>query len=116
MKALVYSSDGRRYAVASQNEVSICDADSSQELQRLPLTGVIDIKFSPKGTWIATWERYVKPTVEGTQHKNMRLWDIATGEEVASFSQKSQEGWCAPNQHYINLIEPISFTPRYPAG
>ncbi|PLW34016.1 hypothetical protein PCASD_22333 [Puccinia coronata f. sp. avenae] len=93
VKALVYSSDGRRYAVASQNEVSICDADSSQELQRLPLTGVIDIKFSPKGTWIATWERYVKPTVEGTQNKNMRLWDIATGEEVASFSQKSQEGW-----------------------
>jgi translation initiation factor 2A len=40
------------------SRVSICDADSSQELQRLPLTGVIDIKFSPKGTWIATWERY----------------------------------------------------------
>jgi hypothetical protein len=35
----------------------------------------------------------VKPTVEGAQHKNMRLWDITTGEEVASFSQKSQEGW-----------------------
>ncbi|KAA1106833.1 hypothetical protein PGTUg99_013885 [Puccinia graminis f. sp. tritici] len=92
-KALVYSSDGRRYAVASQNDVVICDAESSQELRRLPLPGVIDIKFSPKGTWIGTWERYVKPTVEGAQHKNMRLWDITTGEEVASFSQKSQEGW-----------------------
>jgi len=93
VKALVYSSDGRRYAVASPNDVSICDAESGQELRRLPLTGVVDTRFSPKGTWIATWERYVKPSVEGTQHKNMRLWDVTTGNEVASFSQKSQEGW-----------------------
>ncbi|OAV98889.1 hypothetical protein PTTG_09934 [Puccinia triticina 1-1 BBBD Race 1] len=93
VKALVYSSDGRRYAVASPSDVVVCDAESSQELRRLPLAGVIDIKFSPKGTWIGTWERYVKPTVEGAQHKNMRIWDITTGEEVASFSQKSQEGW-----------------------
>ncbi|KAI9621483.1 hypothetical protein KEM48_007718 [Puccinia striiformis f. sp. tritici PST-130] len=93
VKALVYSSDGRRYAVASPNDVVVHDAESSQELQRFPLPGVMAIKFSPQGTWIGTWERYVKPVEEGAQHKNLRLWDITTGEEVASFSQKSQEGW-----------------------
>ncbi|KAI9611982.1 hypothetical protein H4Q26_008072 [Puccinia striiformis f. sp. tritici PST-130] len=91
VKALVYSSDGRRYAVASPNDVVVHDAESSQELQRFPLPGVMAIKFSPQGTWIGTWERYVKPVEEGAQHKNLRLWDITTGEEVASFSQNHKK-------------------------
>lgn len=30
---------------------------------------------------------------DGAQHKNLRVWSVSSGEEVASFSQKSQEGW-----------------------
>lgn len=93
VKAFLYSSDGGRYAISSQNDVLVYDAETGQELRRLPVPGVIDIAFSPRGTSISTWERYVKPTTEGAQHKNMRVWDVETGQEIASFSQKSQEGW-----------------------
>jgi translation initiation factor 2A len=30
---------------------------------------------------------------DGSMHKNLRVWQTSTGQEVASFSQKSQEGW-----------------------
>jgi translation initiation factor 2A len=30
---------------------------------------------------------------DGAQHKNLRVWSVATGEEVTSFTQKAQEGW-----------------------
>lgn len=35
----------------------------------------------------------VKPTDETTQHKNHRVWRVATGEEVISFVQKSLDNW-----------------------
>jgi len=38
----------------------------------------------------------IRPAVkleDGTQNKNLRVWSISTGEEVVSFTQKSQEGW-----------------------
>lgn len=35
----------------------------------------------------------VKPADETTQHKNHRVWSVATGEEVISFVQKSMDNW-----------------------
>lgn len=30
---------------------------------------------------------------DGAQHKNLRVFSVSTGEELASFTQKSMEGW-----------------------
>lgn len=35
----------------------------------------------------------VKPEENAPAHKNLRVWDTATGEEVAGFSQKLMDGW-----------------------
>jgi translation initiation factor 2A len=44
---------------------------------------------------------------DGSQNKNMRLFSVATGEEVFAFTQKSQEGWnlqyTASESHAIRL-------------
>jgi translation initiation factor 2A len=35
----------------------------------------------------------VKPAEGEPPHRNLRVFDVASGEEIASFSQKSIEGW-----------------------
>ncbi len=62
-------------------------------VRSLPIPNVIEIGFSPKGTFLSTWERQQK-LEDGAIHKNMKVWNVQTGEQVVSFGQKNQEGWC----------------------
>lgn len=45
---------------------------------------------------------------DGTQHKNLRVFSVSTGEELISFSQKYQEGWdlqyTISESHAIRLV------------
>lgn len=47
---------------------------------------------------------------DGSQHKNLRIWSLANGEQVASFSQKAQEGWdvqyTTSESHALRLVGP----------
>ena len=47
---------------------------------------------------------------DGAQHKNLRVFSVSTGEELASFSQKSQEGWdlqyTISESHAVRLVGP----------
>ncbi|KAJ8507762.1 hypothetical protein ONZ45_g9899 [Pleurotus djamor] len=102
-----YSSDGRLYAYALPNGVSIFQAENAQVVRELPLPNVIEIQFSPRGTYISTWERPVK-LEDGSQHKNLRVFSVSTGEELISFTQKSQDNWdlqyTISESHAIRLV------------
>ncbi|OBZ75320.1 Eukaryotic translation initiation factor 2A [Grifola frondosa] len=87
-----YSADGRLYAYAIPTGVRVFQAESAQLVQELSLPNILDISFSPRGTYISTWERPVK-LEDGAQHKNLRVFSASTGEELVAFTQKSQEGW-----------------------
>lgn len=45
---------------------------------------------------------------DGSQHKNLRIFSVSTGEELIAFSQKSQEGWdlqyTISESHAIRLV------------
>lgn len=88
-----YTSDGKLFAVALPSCVRISNASDLTTLCEIPVLNAVEIGLSPKGTYLSTWERYVKPTDETTQHKNHRVWRVATGEEVISFVQKSLDNW-----------------------
>ncbi|KAJ7290189.1 eukaryotic translation initiation factor eIF2A-domain-containing protein [Mycena rebaudengoi] len=102
-----YSADGRLYAYALPNVVRIFQAEGAQLLQELATPNVADVKFSPRGTYISTWERPVK-LEDGSQHKNLRVFSSSTGEELISFTQKSQDGWdlqyTISESHAIRLV------------
>ncbi|KAF9446560.1 translation initiation factor eIF-2A [Macrolepiota fuliginosa MF-IS2] len=104
-----YSADGRLYAYALPTMVRIFQAEGAQLLQELSLANIVELSFSPRGTYISTWERPVK-LEEGVQHKNLRVWSVSTGQELISFSQKSQEGWdlqyTISESHAIRLVGP----------
>jgi translation initiation factor 2A len=76
-------------------------------LQELQLSNIVELKFSPRGTYLSTWERPIK-LEDGSQHKNLRVFSVSTGEELIAFSQKSQEGWdlqyTISESHAIRLV------------
>ncbi|KAJ3544828.1 hypothetical protein NM688_g5699 [Phlebia brevispora] len=102
-----YSSDGRLFAYVIATGVRIYQAESAQLLQELSLPNIVELNFSPRGTYISTWERPVK-VEEGAQHKNLRVFSVSTGEELVSFTQKSQEGWdlqyTISESHAVRLV------------
>ncbi|OSD02152.1 translation initiation factor eIF-2A, partial [Trametes coccinea BRFM310] len=102
-----YSSDGRLFAYAIPTGVRIYQAESAQLLQELSLPNIVDISFSPRGTYLSTWERPVK-LEDGSQHKNLRVFSVSTGEELVAFSQKSQDGWelqfTISESHAVRLV------------
>ncbi|EDR11071.1 uncharacterized protein LACBIDRAFT_233034, partial [Laccaria bicolor S238N-H82] len=102
-----YSADGRLYAYALPTSVKIFQAEGAQLLQELQLPNIVEVNFSPRGTYISTWERPVK-LEDGSQHKNLRVFSVSTGEELISFTQKSQEGWdlqyTISESHAIRLV------------
>lgn len=102
-----YSSDGRLFAYTIPTGVFIYQAESAQLLQELALPNIVEIHFSPRGTYLSTWERPVK-LEDGAQHKNLRVFSVSTGEELISFTQKSQEGWdlqyTISESHAVRLV------------
>jgi len=104
-----YSDDGRLYAYALPTCVRIYVAEGAQLLRELPLPNIVEINFSPRGTYLSTWERPVKLD-DGAQHKNLRIFSVSTGDELVAFTQKSQEGWdlqyTISESHAIRLVGP----------
>lgn len=47
---------------------------------------------------------------DGSQHKNLRVFSVSTGEELVSFTQKSQDGWdlqyTISESHAVRLVGP----------
>ncbi|KAF8129365.1 eukaryotic translation initiation factor eIF2A-domain-containing protein [Boletus edulis] len=102
-----YSNDGRLFAYALPNVVRIFQAEGATLLQELTISNIIELQFSPRGTYLSTWERPVK-LEDGAQHKNLRIFSVSTGEELIAFTQKSQEGWnlqyTISESHAVRLV------------
>ncbi|KAF9189823.1 hypothetical protein BGZ50_000571 [Haplosporangium sp. Z 11] len=91
IRVLQYSKNGQYIAWATPEYVKVMDAYSLQIVQDLAIKDVIEIDFSPKGTFLSTWQRQIK--TEDGSHKNMAIYDVKSGEELTAFSQKSQNNW-----------------------
>ncbi|GAA5888749.1 hypothetical protein JCM6882_002835 [Rhodosporidiobolus microsporus] len=93
VKVYRYSADGQFFASVSNTAIQILDASTAAVVQEIPVKAVVDVELSPNGTQVQTWERQVKPAEGEPPHRNLRVWDVQTGAELASFSQKSMDGW-----------------------
>ncbi|CAE6434537.1 unnamed protein product [Rhizoctonia solani] len=91
-RAYTYSQDGRLFAYILPAGVYIVDAGTFKVVQAIEVPNIIELSFSPLATFLQTWERPQK-LEEGAQHKNLRIWSVADGAELTSFTQKAQEGW-----------------------
>lgn len=86
------SPDGRYLAVVEAAALRLVQLDGGEEVFSLPRPAVRALAFSPKGTYLLTWEKLV----EG-EGDNLRLWRCADGGLVTSFAQKALgEKWQWP--------------------
>ncbi|KAL2176710.1 eukaryotic translation initiation factor eIF2A-domain-containing protein [Thermothelomyces heterothallicus CBS 202.75] len=99
LRCCVYSPCGRYFAYASNEGVVVVDASVGHVLASLPIANVYELGFSPRGTYLSTWERPSKDE-NGDATKNLKIWrtieDVAEGAErqpLGKFVQKSQSGW-----------------------
>ena len=120
--------------IHSTFSVRIFQAEGAKLLQELNISNILELQFSPRGTYISTWERpgtyndsnsascsphlhdyqlniSLPPPVkldDGAQHKNLRIFSVSTGEELIAFTQKSHEGWdlqyTISESHAIRLV------------
>ncbi|KAK9471203.1 eukaryotic translation initiation factor eIF2A-domain-containing protein [Dipodascopsis tothii] len=90
MRVCVYSPDGKYFAYASAEDVKVVDAESGATRQVIPAANVYEIGFSPRSTYMTTWERQVKAEEGQAAHQNFKVWNVASAELVTAFSQKSQ--------------------------
>ena len=98
-RCCTYSPCGRYFAWASNEGVTAVDASTGKVLTSLPTPNVYELGFSPRGSYIITWERPSKDE-NGDAVKNLKVWrTVEEGTEgaekqvVGRFVQKSQTGW-----------------------
>ncbi|RIB25504.1 eukaryotic translation initiation factor eIF2A-domain-containing protein [Gigaspora rosea] len=92
IKTFQYSKDGRYISLASPEIVKIIDSNNAEPRSEIEKKNIVEIGFSPKGTYISTWERPVK-LGENLVHKNLIVWETATAQMLIQFTQKSQANW-----------------------
>lgn len=98
-RCCTYSPCGRYFAWATNDGVTCVDTSSGRVIANLPTPNVYELGFSPRGSYIITWERPSKDEA-GDAVKNLKVWrtveEVADGAEkevVGRFVQKSQTGW-----------------------
>ncbi len=86
-------------AYATGDGVTVVDASVGHVIADLPILNIYDLSFSPRGSFLSTWERPAKDE-NGDATKNLKIWrvveelaDGAIKAPLGSFVQKSQSGW-----------------------
>lgn len=99
LRCCVYSPCGRYFASASNDGVNVVDASLGHVLTTLKIPNVMELAFSPLGSFFSTWERPSKDEA-GDAVKNLKIWrtieELSEGAEkepLGKFVQKSQTGW-----------------------
>ena len=99
LRCCVYSPCGRYLAWASNERVCVVDTSAGRTLTTINLPNVFELGFSPRGSYLSTWERPAKDEA-GDATKNFKIWhtvedlpEDAEKQPVGKFVQKSQTGW-----------------------
>ncbi|SZF02055.1 unnamed protein product [Blumeria hordei] len=98
-RCCVYSPCGQYFGWASTEGVTVVDSSNGNVITTLNIPNVYELGFSPRGSYLITWERPSKDE-EGNAVKNLKVWrtveEVSEGCEktvVGRFVQKSQTGW-----------------------
>lgn len=94
-RAIVYSPNGRFLAWANGSTVQLCRVSENWKIiASLPRPKACYLQFSPRSTYLMTWEVYTENPKETPKEKpNMFIYRAETGEEVFSIIQKRHQDW-----------------------
>uniref|UniRef100_A0A182IYZ9 Eukaryotic translation initiation factor 2A n=1 Tax=Anopheles atroparvus TaxID=41427 RepID=A0A182IYZ9_ANOAO len=94
-RAIVYSPNGRFLAWANGTTVQLCRVSERWTvIASLPRPKACYLQFSPRSTYLMTWEVYTENPKETPKEKpNLFIYRAETGEEVFSIIQKRHQEW-----------------------
>lgn len=91
-KCMLFSPDSKKFAWANGICVKIVSTSTWKVLAEIPRPKVSCLKFSPKGTYLMTWEPCITTTA-GPGGPNLHIYNSENGELVKEFMHKKQTGW-----------------------
>ncbi|KAJ1979537.1 hypothetical protein H4R34_002795, partial [Dimargaris verticillata] len=92
-RTMGYSPDGKYFAWATPTTVCILDVDSNAVIQEIDRPNVVEMYFSPRGTYLLTWERFTKQADSTEPHLNTNVWVSASGQHLVGLTRKLQSSW-----------------------
>ncbi|GFR58991.1 eukaryotic translation initiation factor 2A, partial [Elysia marginata] len=92
-KAMTFSEDGSLFAWCNADSAYIMDTNTMEILQDLGIPKLVDIKFSPQGSVLASWNNYMVNREGGAGMPNLHIFDVKTGDIKKSYIQKKQINW-----------------------
>lgn len=78
---------------SNRGSITIVDPDTGALVQTIDAANILEIAFSPRGSYIMSWERPKRDEESGNFAPNLRLWNSTTGEFIRAFTQKGLSGW-----------------------
>nr|XP_019002979.1 translation initiation factor 2A [Kwoniella mangroviensis CBS 8507]OCF66440.1 translation initiation factor 2A [Kwoniella mangroviensis CBS 8507] len=93
-RCYAHSLDGEWFAYAEGSNVHVLPSSSTSTTSTITINqpNVLALTFSPLSTNLFTFERPVKQD-NGEMHRNVKAWDVKTGEEVNGWHSKNMDGW-----------------------
>nr|XP_019048990.1 translation initiation factor 2A [Kwoniella bestiolae CBS 10118]OCF27920.1 translation initiation factor 2A [Kwoniella bestiolae CBS 10118] len=93
-RCYAHSPDGEWFAYAEGSNVHVLPSSSTSSSSTITINqpNVIALSFSPLSTNLFTFERPVKQD-SGEMHRNVKAWDVKTGDEVTGWHSKHMDGW-----------------------
>ncbi|RKP14982.1 eukaryotic translation initiation factor eIF2A-domain-containing protein [Piptocephalis cylindrospora] len=102
-----YDATGKYIVYVTRQDVRILDASTQASIQVIDRKGIVDAAFSPRGTYLATWERPVKAE-DGSVPANLLLWETVTGKQLCAFTHKNGNQWApqwtADEAHFLRMV------------
>lgn len=105
----VFSPNGQLVCLVrdSQDAVLLKDTETGEIYREIPCKDAHSVEFSPLGTHLVTWSPRGSLKSE-SEVPNMKIWNIATGEVVASHIQKQNKKdtiqWTDDETYFFKLV------------
>jgi len=85
-----YSKDGKIICLVTNTNVLLYESSSPYKLiSTLSSTNVTEVSFSPKSTFLLTWERWTQEKQEAGAQGNLFIWNVSSGQLISSFIHKT---------------------------
>ncbi|KAF7269965.1 eukaryotic translation initiation factor 2A [Rhynchophorus ferrugineus] len=92
-KNILFSPDGTYFAFANALTITILKTENWQTVAVIENTKAYHLAFSPKSTFLLTWEPFTVSNANPQGCPNLKIYKCESGELVKSFIQKKQVNW-----------------------
>ncbi|PSN36308.1 Eukaryotic translation initiation factor 2A [Blattella germanica] len=92
-KAMLFDPEGKYFAWVNGICVKIVATSTWKVLAEIPRPKVSNLEFSPKGSYLMTWEPFTVSQANPQGGPNLHIFKSDTGELIKDFVHKKQIGW-----------------------